>query len=130
MIVDQKPSYIVEDNGMHTSVTSESTTLSELLAYYEQEMLSYIYAIPHIPPTLFELKLRHERVKRRVMKMFDSDTNKAAIGGKLDGQIEKAFASVVAKNIHEYKICQAGFIIGWKCSANSNGANRSGRAID
>ena len=126
MLVENNNTYsslVVDANGTHTSL-GDSASLTELLNHYEEEMTSYIYAIPHIPPTLFELKLRHADVKSSVLKMFDmcwSDANEAtktSLRARLDSQIDKLFTSVMVKNMNEYKVCQTGFIIGWKCSVN------------
>ena len=115
-------SLMADSNDSHTSL-GDSSSFSELLGHYQEEMTNYIYSIPHIPPTLFELKLRHADVKDNVLKMFDmclseNEANKVSLRARLGSQIDKLFASVVVKNMNEYKACQTGFIIGWKCSVN------------
>ena len=124
MLVDVRDSLMSNSNslGTHTSFGNQ-VSITKLLEHYEEEMLNYIYATPHIPPTMFELKLHHSEVKSSVLKMFDmywaeNDANKELIRGRLDSQIDNALARVVVKNMNEYKMCQTGFIIGWKCSVN------------
>lgn len=130
MLVEQSPNRVGENlyssllsdsKGLtaHPTLSDSSSTISDLLAHYEEEMTNFIYAIPHIPPTNFELKVRHENVKKKTLRMYDLCQNgDASMRQQLDSQLDTRFASVLMKNMHEYKACQTGFIIGWKCNVN------------
>lgn len=89
--------------------------------YYEETMNDYIYAVPHIPPTLFELQHRHTEVRNTLLaecrtSMAGHETTEMidATCDRLRHHIDKIYKAVVANNISEQKLCQAGFIIGWK----------------
>jgi len=117
----------------------ETSSLSDFLAHYEEKMMNYIYAIPHIPPTMFELKLRHEDVKSALLKKYkdclrENGVNQDTVqvlSSRLDSNMDKIFSSVVVKNMNEYKMCQTGFIIGWKCNVNKpRNHDLKGRSVD
>lgn len=124
----------------HIENLVEPKTFSQLLEYYENKMMNYIYAIPHIPPTLFELKVRHIDVKNDVLRLGEiclnengkNEGDKSLTKEQLNNQIDQLFATIMVKNMNEYKLCQTGFIIGWKCHNNKpkNQHNHSNRLID
>jgi len=103
------------------------TMLTEMAEEYMKRMFDYVFAVPNIPPTMFELKHRHSVVKDTVLKMyqkmlldnglFESLTHSSNF---LMERLEKAFSSVAAKNHEEYKLCQTGFIIGWKQNVSND----------
>lgn len=133
MVADSIP------NESTSRALDETSSLSDFLGLYEDKMMKYIYAIPHIPPTLFELKLRHADVKGGLLKMYGDCLRQNTVGSdsiqalcqRLNAQIDKLFASVVVKNMNEYKVCQTGFIIGWKCNVNKpRNHDLKSRAVD
>lgn len=89
---------------------------------YEDLMTKFIFTYPHIPPTMFELKLHHNETKQELINKFCSNLNQLGTDGEtvqmfcqeLDNLLERAFIPVAIKNVNEYKLCQTGFIIGWK----------------
>ncbi|XP_054158332.1 uncharacterized protein LOC128956638 [Oppia nitens] len=118
---------------MNNKTLSSSMVTKEvgLCQSYERRMTEYMTSVPHIPPTLFELRLRHNEIKTDIIRQYKNNTisstginNKqsppstAASVSKLDNLIEKVYQNLAKKNIKEYKTCQAGFIIGWKCNTN------------
>ena len=103
------------------------TMLTEMAEEYMKRMFDYVFAVPNIPPTMFELKHRHSVVKDSVLKMYQKMLmdngllhSLTSSSNSLLERLEKAFASVAAKNHEEYKLCQTGFIIGWKQSSNND----------
>jgi hypothetical protein len=56
-------------------------------------------------------------VIKQFKKINNKNTTKQLVS-KLDNQMEKLFVNLAKKNMKEYKTCQAGFIIGWKCNVN------------
>jgi hypothetical protein len=101
--------------------TNNESQMTSLCDSYKKRMIDYMQSIPHIPPTLFELRLKHNDIKNDVIKQFKKINNKNTtkqLVSKLDNQMEKLFVNLAKKNMKEYKTCQAGFIIGWKCNVN------------
>ena len=135
-------------SGIDKKITSTTTTkmtcnidndftLTNIVNLYEKKMMNYIYAIPHIPPTLFELKLHHADVKNDLIKLYetylhegniDNNNNESisTLSQRLNSQIDHLFGySIVVKNMQEYKMCQTGFVIGWKCNAPNRFKNKN-----
>ncbi|KAF7489329.1 hypothetical protein SSS_10703 [Sarcoptes scabiei] len=130
---------------------------------YEDKMREFIYREPHTPPTQFELRIKHNQLKNdhlddycariekletkietnqsdksdgdRSMKKIDANIYKTLVN-RLNDELERCFVMVANLNEKEYRICQTGFVIGWKenskhliatddCSAsNSNDDSR------
>jgi hypothetical protein len=115
---------LVAKHNPNTNTSRKTTNESQMTSLchsYEKRMIDYMQSVPHIPPTLFELRLRHNDIKNDVIKQFKKLNNKTItkqLVSKLDNQIEKLFANLAKKNMNEYKTCQAGFIIGWKSNVN------------
>lgn len=97
--------------------------LLSFLKYYEQRMINYIYEVPHTPPTLFELRIKHKQVKNDTIEMYGKNSeNRSAKNDleRLEHYIELSFNSIIDRSIKEYRLCQTGFIIGWKDSRLDN----------
>ena len=60
---------LVEENTKKTTVQNEQSIIPYLQSY-EKRMNEYMDSIPHIPPTQFELKVRHGDVKNEIIKQF------------------------------------------------------------
>ncbi|CAG2167147.1 unnamed protein product [Oppiella nova] len=115
----------IGENEIFSAMNNKTSSLVskeiQFCQTYERRMTEYMQSVPHIPPTLFELKLRHNAIKSEVVKQFknavNSDNGRHLVS-KLENLIEKVYTNLVKKNAKEYKTCQAGFVIGWKCSFN------------
>lgn len=101
------------------------SSLHDLLNYYEGKMMDYIYEIPHIPPTTFELKVRHTAVKKEVIQLYHSNTVTASSSQQIADQIDQLFNLIVERNAHEHKMCQTGFVIGWKNQSANEAKSRN-----
>ena len=113
---------LVEENTKKTTVQNEQSIIPYLQSY-EKRMNEYMDSIPHIPPTQFELKVRHGDVKNEIIKQFKNavtDDTKSLASKQLENQIEKIFQNLSKKNMEEYKTCQCAFTIGWKCNVNKS----------
>lgn len=111
---------ISEENQRNAVVQSEPSVIPYLQTY-EKRMTEYMTSVPHIPPTQFELKVRHSDVKNEVIKQFKESVTadgKPLAVKQLESQIEKIYQNLAKKNIQEYKTCQCAFTIGWKCNVN------------
>ncbi|KAH7638191.1 hypothetical protein HUG17_9296 [Dermatophagoides farinae] len=53
-------------------IMDAATLMDNFLKYYEERMVSYIYQQPHLPPTSFELKLKHKQTKQDLLNMFEN----------------------------------------------------------
>ena len=91
-----------------TIKSNNEASCEQLIDCYKQKMLNFIYATPHIPPTLFELKQRHFGVKNDLMQMCD-----ATFSDEFVRQIDQQFTSMAMRTIKEHQMCQTAFVIGW-----------------
>ena len=108
------------NNKMESTATDAS--IIPYLQMYESRLIDYMKSIPNIPPTQFELRLRHNDIKVDIIKQFknvvQNQKTKPLVIKQLENQIEKIYNNLSKRNIEEYKRCQAGFTIGWKCNVN------------
>ncbi|KAH9501518.1 uncharacterized protein LOC124496877 [Dermatophagoides farinae] len=109
-------------------IMDAATLMDNFLKYYEERMVSYIYQQPHLPPTSFELKLKHKQTKQDLLNMFEkhlrTESNQMDpivmmndcnfLCKHLDNSMEQSFNSIMELSLKEYRLCQTGFIIGWK----------------
>lgn len=113
----------------------EEFILSRVRDIYKNKMLAYMKSVPHITPTEFELKLRHQKIKQNLLKQLKT-INKSIencavnrLADKCEAQLEIVFKRLSEKNQLEYKKCQLGFTLGWKCNVNQSQPNY-GKTID
>lgn len=113
---------VIKDDANRKSnseIPSNGNQMTTFYQTYEKRMIEYMESVPHIPPTLFELRLRHNDIKSDVIKQFkNSKMSSKQLVSRLENNIEKIYSNLAIKNTKEYKTCQAGFIIGWKCNVN------------
>ena len=112
----------VQKNNSVNNKTTEATDASTIpfCQMYEKRLTEYMKSIPHIPPTQFELRLRHNDLKVDIIKQFKNmaQKSKPLALKQLENQIDRIYNNLSKKNVEEYKRCQAGFTIGWKCNVN------------
>lgn len=97
--------------------------LSTLCGLYEQKMTIYMKSVPHMTPTLYELNVRHNKIKDVLKTQLNclNDRRNDSLSHFVDEfekRIENLFKKLVKENMKEYKKCQLAFIIGWKCTVN------------
>ncbi len=115
---------LVFENPKNLSyIRQNGKILSTLCEIYEQKMTTYMKSVPHIAPTLYELSIRHNKIKtvlRTQLKCFIDAANDKSNQYFLifDKNIDDIFSSLIEKNKIEYEKCQLAFIIGWKCNVN------------
>lgn len=119
-----------------------SSMVDHFIKLYEEKMYNHIYEQPHTPPTMFELRFRHQIIKENILKSFEKqlmqtlilqddndnelkqDTNENELDKQtrtkqklidyLDCQLEGLLDNFIDLSAKEYKMCQTAFIIGWK----------------
>ena len=112
----------------------DDAVLTRALDIYVSEMHAFMKSVPHITPTHFELKFRHQKLKQcliKQMKINNKNIGNCAVNRLLDkfeNQLEEMFIILDKENAVEYKNCQLAFTIGWKCNVNQR--NRSFETID
>ena len=109
--------------------SEEETLLTAVSDIYLNKMLTYMKSVPHITPTQFELNLRHQKIKNQLikeLKHINKSIENCAVNrlvDKVETRLESLYKSLAKENASEYKKCQLGFTLGWKC--NVNHPNRS-----
>ncbi|KAH9414618.1 uncharacterized protein LOC142645351 [Dermatophagoides pteronyssinus] len=133
-------------------IMDAAVVINDFIKYYEERMISYIYEQPHLPPTLFELKIKHRQTKQDLLNMFEkhlcsemvtlmnNNNNIHFLLKHLDNLMETTFNSIMELSLKEYRLCQTGFIIGWKDNkqqqqqqqnaSNSNNNNNNNQLIN
>lgn len=125
-----------EENNVHSLARYSSSMDDDLLSflkYYEERMVNYIYEVPHTPPTLFELRIKHKQVKNDTFEMYRKNSNKTSAKDdieRLEHYIELSFNTIIDRSTKEYRLCQTGFIIGWKDPKLDNRTTKLVHPID
>ena len=111
---------VLKNNSSPNNKMENDASTIPFCQMYEKRLTDYMKSIPNIPPTQFELRLRHNDIKVDVIKQYKNvvQKSKPLAVKQLENQVEKFYTNLSKRNIEEYKRCQAGFIIGWKCNVN------------
>lgn len=107
---------------MNMTTYQHNDMIIKMTRNYEDIMNKYIYSIPYIPPTLFELQHRHTQVRDTLLaecrtSLARSQETTEVIDTtceKLRRNIDIIYKTLVVNDINEHKLCQTGFVLGWK----------------